>query len=112
MPKKHAALFGTTAFLFVLGLGVGFTGTEVEGDHVAQVECGSLLSPDTTAAAFKFEVAHRGGKDLAEVYAERCERVRAARQVPTYSALGLGVIGLFASSVILGRGNRMFSSPL
>lgn len=112
MPLKHAALVGATALLFVVGLGVGFTGTEAEVDHVAPIECGSFLSPDTTAAAFKHDVAVRSGEDPARLYAHRCEEVRSSRQVPTYSALGLGVIGLFASALIFGRDNRPFMSPL
>jgi len=106
MAVKHVALFGTTVFLFVLGLAVGFNGTEVEVDNVESVACGSLLTPDDTAAAFKHQVDEGTGDSIARRYAERCEEVRNSRAVPAYSALGLGVIGLFATTLVLGSGRR------
>ncbi|MGH3469111.1 MAG: hypothetical protein ACRDQF_15425 [Thermocrispum sp.] len=59
MLAKHVALLMATAFFIILGLGVGFAGAEVEGDSRAPISCGSLLTPDASAKAFKHGVDQR-----------------------------------------------------
>jgi hypothetical protein len=108
---KHAALICATAVLFIVGLGVGASGTTIETENTVTVDCGSLLTPADPATAFKLDV-HRHYSDgtTERMYSERCEQAISSRQLPTYGALGLGSIGLFAIAVVFGTG-RQFLTP-
>jgi hypothetical protein len=108
---KRAALVCTTAVLFIIGLGAGATGTTIETEDTVTIDCGSLLTPVDPATAFKFDVhRHQLEGTTDRMYSERCEQAISSRQLPTYGALGLGTIGLFAIAVVFGTG-RQFLPP-
>lgn len=105
---KHLVLVCATAVLFILGLSVGATGTTIETDDTRTIDCGSLLTPADPATAFKLDVhRHQTDGTTGRLYAEQCEQAISSRQLPTYGALGLGTVGLFAIALVFGTGRQV-----